>query len=139
MTSSSKIPYSDDRRNITITLDVLGEFCRSRHDDHSISGLLTWLRDRQKNISDENGAILSSGYRHKEKPVKTDAGQYALALDALKSSGADLAVVKFIFENTGIVIATCERLVALRVDGIEENVLYDLLQNVFISEEGGIE
>jgi hypothetical protein len=136
MTSSSKIPYgkaarlTDNRQNITITLDVLGEFFR-RPDpspgDHTISGFLTWLRERQ------NANIHAIDLR------KSDAGQYACALDALKSSGADRSMAKFIFENTGIVLTVCERLVALRVDDIEENVLFGLLQNIFILEEGGIE
>ncbi len=57
--------------------------------------------------------------------------RFTSALTALQSSGADSKTARFIFENTGIVFTYCERLIEMRVAGIDNHVLESLLDGVF--------
>jgi hypothetical protein len=125
MTSQSKIPFSADRRNIGIVLDLLAEFHRRPNpnpDDFTISGLLAWLRERQT-------APIAVGRRSDNIPQLSEC--YTSALTACQSVGADRKTVLWILDNTGVAIALCERILEMRTAEIDNYVLENLVDAVY--------
>jgi hypothetical protein len=125
MTSQSKIPHSADRRNIALTLDILGEFHKrpdNPHYDHSISGLLAWLGERQT-------AAIAVERRSDNIPQLSEC--YTSALTACQSAGADKKIVLWILDNTGMAIALCERILEMRTAEIDNYVLENLVDAVY--------